>query len=177
MDNWKQIGDVARRDVVDRLYRCNHPSLRMVWARHSNYGDEYQRPQLRNYCDDCGRMVGGALKHSLASADTPELSREEATRPERVWREYAEQRDIEKRRQTEQWRADYEAYLLSPEWDDKRALVLKRSRGICEGCGQVPAAEVHHLTYTHVGNELLWQLVAVCRNCHARVHGIEDDTE
>jgi hypothetical protein len=91
------------------------------------------------------------------------LSREEATRPERLWREYSEQREAEREHQAERWRADYEAYLLSPEWDDKRALVLKRARGICEGCGEVPATEVHHLTYTHVGNELLWQLVAVCR--------------
>src|SRR5262249_17294921 len=83
----------------------------------------------------------------------------------------------ERTRQAEEWRDAYESYLSSPEWDDRRALVLKRARGICEGCGQVPATEVHHLTYSHVGNELLWQLVAVCRRCHARVHNPEDGTE
>ena len=176
MDNWKQIGDVARA-VVDRLYRCNHPSLRMVWARHSNYGDEYQRPQLRNYCDDCGRMVGGALKHSSASADTPELSREEAMRPERIRKEYAEQRDIERKRLEEQWRADYEAYLQTQEWADRRERIFKRANGVCEGCGEAPAEQVHHLTYEHCGNEFLWELVAICRRCHLGVHGIESDNE
>jgi 5-methylcytosine-specific restriction endonuclease McrA len=169
---WQQIGEVAR-DLVDRL-RCEHRNQRIVWTKYANDGSEYQKRQLRNYCDDCGRLVGGALKHSLAIADTPELSREEATRPERLWREYAQQREIERRRHDEQWRASYEAYLLSPEWDDKRALVLKRAKGICEGCGEVPATEVHHLSYTHVGNEFLWQLVAVCRGCHARVHNLGD---
>jgi len=37
--------------------------MRMVWTRYSNYGEEYQKPQLRNYCDDCGELIGGALKH------------------------------------------------------------------------------------------------------------------
>ena len=174
MTDWQQIGDVAR-DVVDRLYRCKHPSLRIVWARHSNYGSEYQTRQLRNYCDDCGRLVGGTLKHSLASADTPELSREEATRPERIWREYAEQCDIEKRRQTERRRAEYEAYLQTPEWADRRDRIFKRANGVCEGCGEAPAEQVHNLSYEHGGNEFLWELVAICRRCHLSVHGIEND--
>jgi 5-methylcytosine-specific restriction endonuclease McrA len=173
--SWQQVGDVAR-DVVDHLFRCEHRNQHIVWTKYANDGSKYQKPQLRNYCDDCGRLVGSALKHSLATDNTPQLSREDAMRPERLWREYSEQQAAERERQAEQWRAGYEAYLLSPEWDDRRALVLKRARGICEGCGEVPATEVHHLTYTHVGNELLWQLVAVCRNCHARVHGLEDDT-
>jgi hypothetical protein len=95
--NWQQIGDVAR-DLVDRLLRYEHRNQRIVWTGYANDGSEYQKCQLRNYCDDCGRLVGSALKHSLASADTPELSREEAMRPERMWREYAEQRDAERKR-------------------------------------------------------------------------------
>jgi 5-methylcytosine-specific restriction endonuclease McrA len=175
MTSWQQIGDVAQT-MYERLFRCEHRTTRIVWTKYSNWGYDYQKPQLRNYCDACGRFVGSALKHSLANDDTPWLDREQAERPKRMQIEYSEQLGADRERQAEQWRADYEAYLLSPEWDDKRALVLKRARGVCEGCGEVPATEVHHLTYSHVGNELLWQLVAVCRNCHARVHGIEDDT-
>ena len=147
----------------------------MVWTEFANDGSRYQKPQLRNYCDDCGRLVGSALKHSLASTDAPELSREEATRPERLWREYAEQRDAEKRRQTEQWRANYEDYLQSPEWANKCELVFRRSNRVCEGCGQATASEVHHLTYEHCRNEFLWELVAICRDCHRSVHGVEAD--
>jgi 5-methylcytosine-specific restriction endonuclease McrA len=32
---------------------------------------------------------------------------------------------------------------------------------------------VHHLTYQNAGNEFLWELVAICRECHARYHAIE----
>jgi 5-methylcytosine-specific restriction endonuclease McrA len=170
--SWEKIGDVAQT-----LFRCEHQNMRIVLTEFANDGSRYQRAQVRRYCDDCGRLVGSALKNSLATTDTPQLTREEATRPERLWREYAEQREAEKQRQEEQWRADYENYLLSPEWDDKRALVLKRAKGVCEGCGSAPASQVHHLTYANCGNEFLWELVAICRDCHRNVHGIEDGNE
>jgi 5-methylcytosine-specific restriction endonuclease McrA len=176
MKDWQPIGDAAR-EVVDRLFRCEHRNQRVVWTGYANDGSEYQKRQLRNYCDDCGRLVGGALKHSLATADTPELSREDAMRQDRLWREYAEQRDIEKRRQTEQWRADYEAYLQTQEWADRRDRIFKRASGACEGCGEAPAEQVHHLSYEHCGNEFLWELVAICRRCHLTVHGIEETNE
>jgi len=37
--------------------------------------------------------------------------------------------------------------------------------------GSEPATEVHHLTYQHVGHEFLFELVAICRECHTRWHG------
>jgi hypothetical protein len=64
----------------------------------------------------------------------------------------------------------YEKYLNSPEWTHKRKLVLKRSNGICEGCLEEPATQVHHLTYEHVGMEFLFELVAICEKCHDRLH-------
>ncbi len=167
--SWKQIGDVAR-EITDRL-RCEHQNVRMVWTEYSNYGERYQRPQLRNYCEDCHECVGGPLKHSLANPDTPTLTREEATREQTRREEYWRERDIERERQAEQRRADYEAYLQTQEWADRRALIFTRSGGVCEGCRQAAAAEVHHLTYEHVGAEFLWELVAICRECHERVHG------
>jgi hypothetical protein len=64
----------------------------------------------------------------------------------------------------------YQDYLSSPAWKHRRDLVLWRSRGICEGCQSSKATEVHHLTYEHVGEELLFELVAVCRACHEKIH-------
>jgi hypothetical protein len=68
------------------------------------------------------------------------------------------------------WWARYDAYLKSPEWHARRRLVLKRANGVCEGCGLRPAAQVHHLSYTHVFNEFLWELRAVCLACHQALH-------
>ena len=174
--SWQQIGDVAR-DVVDRLYHCNHPSLRIVWTKYNSSGGEFQRPRLRNYCDDCGRILAGDLKHSLANSDTPQLTRDEAMRREQIWHQYQERLDVERKRQEEQRRDDYEAYLQTQEWAERRQRVLKRANGVCEGCGTAPAEQVHHLTYEHCGNEFLWELVAICRHCHLGVHGIESDNE
>lgn len=68
------------------------------------------------------------------------------------------------------WFKQYDKYLESPAWKAKRQKVLQRAKGVCEGCGDRPPAQVHHLTYKHVGNEFLWELVAVCNQCHDRAH-------
>jgi len=71
--------------------------------------------------------------------------------------------------------ADYDEYLKSNAWAKRRALVLKRAQSICEGCGEEPATEVHHLTYEHVSKEFLFELVALCEPCHDRLHEDEVD--
>lgn len=73
--------------------------------------------------------------------------------------------------QKERWWAEYSAYLKSPEWREKRMRVLDRASGICEGCGVSAANEVHHLTYDRAGKEMLFDLVALCAECHHSIHG------
>ena len=65
---------------------------------------------------------------------------------------------------------EYQAYLQSPKWLALRNRVIARAENQCEGCGRWPAVDVHHLTYAHVGQEFLWELRAVCRDCHDRLH-------
>jgi hypothetical protein len=78
---------------------------------------------------------------------------------------------LEQRQQQQaEWRQWYEKYLQTDEWLDRRRRVLVRAGNVCEGCRQAPATQVHHLTYKHVGNEFLWELVAICRACHERYH-------
>ncbi len=76
------------------------------------------------------------------------------------------------RRQAEDqaWHDAYTGYLKGAQWDNRRRLVLKRANGLCEGCRNQPATQVHHLTYRRVGNEMLFDLVAVCDHCHAICH-------
>ena len=68
------------------------------------------------------------------------------------------------------WWAEYDAYLASPEWAARRDLVLDRAGGICEGCRCARATQAHHRNYDHVGDEFLFELVAVCDACHRRLH-------
>jgi 5-methylcytosine-specific restriction endonuclease McrA len=69
----------------------------------------------------------------------------------------------------------YRQHLESPEWKAKRELVLKRCGGVCEGCGSASASEVHHVTYKHLGNEFLFELLGLCSACHDRLHADKDD--
>jgi 5-methylcytosine-specific restriction endonuclease McrA len=66
--------------------------------------------------------------------------------------------------------AEYDAYLQTPAWRERRRRVLERAGGVCEGCGERRAVHAHHLSYRRLGDEMLWELVAVCYDCHAKLH-------
>ena len=70
-------------------------------------------------------------------------------------------------------RAKYYQYLQSQPWQIKRDLVFQRENGKCQGCGEWAIENVHHLTYTHLFDELLFELVGLCENCHRKCHFIE----
>lgn len=53
---------------------------------------------------------------------------------------------------------------------DKDDVVMTRDQYQCKGCGHKQAEDVHHLTYDHIFDELLFELIAVCRDCHTRIH-------
>ena len=126
--------------------------------------------QFWRQCVECGHAAG-PVKKSEARGDEPDFDGEIRTR---VWRESWEARaaEVEAQKQAMSFarRAEYTAYICSRAWAEKRELVLKRAAGVCEGCGKKPPAQVHHLTYDHLGDELLWELKAVCMDCHRRVH-------
>lgn len=124
----------------------------------------------------CGRFVSAVPgKWSDTAKPTCRICLDAVVRrpeQERQRQEY-ERRRLEQERQraaeNEQWREWYRDYLASPAWKTLRAKVLARANGLCEGCMNAPATEVHHMTYAHVGNEFLWELRAICRACHERV--------
>jgi hypothetical protein len=61
-------------------------------------------------------------------------------------------------------------YLKTPEWKAKRDRVMKRANGLCEGCLIRPATEVHHRYYGDYPNEFMFDLLALCDDCHDRLH-------
>ena len=64
----------------------------------------------------------------------------------------------------------YSEYLKSPKWKTIRNKVMIRDNHTCQGCLAVRAEEVHHKTYANVGNELMYQLISLCRKCHKTAH-------
>ena len=161
-------------------YECDHGRTtlvrRPIGPNHINYCLQ---------CDNCGRRVGNWLKKD--GIDQPDrlpqwdYDLEPAFDvQEKAYRlEYAK-RNVEARgvvafaKVDEQhgelfWSA-YTDYLNSEQWLQKRHAVLIRARGICQGCGMAKATQVHHLTYSRVGREMLFDLVAVCDACHETIH-------
>ena len=68
--------------------------------------------------------------------------------------------------------AEYREYLDGPQWRERRELVMARAGQTCEGCRKHHAENVHHLTYAHIQHEFLFELVALCRDCHERWHRV-----
>jgi 5-methylcytosine-specific restriction endonuclease McrA len=83
---------------------------------------------------------------------------------------------------------EYEKYLASAHWQELRAHKLEQQRNelghnCCEECGARPevtrktALGVHHLTYERLGEELLGDLKIICRPCHDKEHGRDEETQ
>jgi hypothetical protein len=81
-----------------------------------------------------------------------------------------------------QKKLDYEKYINSSAWKNKRILVLARDGHRCQKCYSQTTLDVHHKTYRRFGRERLEDLVSLCRLCHEKEHrlakaGIRAKTE
>ena len=69
---------------------------------------------------------------------------------------------------------EYEAYINSDEWADKRRDFLASGLPTheCQACGKPRETgfHVHHRTYQRLGNEHLTDLVLLCPRCHQDLH-------
>jgi hypothetical protein len=138
--------------------------------------------QIKLQCLDCGQGIGNAVKHTDIEPDVMSSIIEF----DYEFRDYKnEQRTIEfqseQARKREKWieeagdtKGDYQEYLQSEKWRAMRLKIIKRDGGICQGCLTKPIEEIHHKTYDHKLNEFMFQLVGLCRECHARYHGKEE---
>jgi len=70
---------------------------------------------------------------------------------------------------------DYKRYMKTPQWRNKREVVLHRAQYRCQCCKKREANQAHHLTYDRVGRERLSDLQAVCYHCHK--HLLHKDKE
>jgi 5-methylcytosine-specific restriction endonuclease McrA len=79
----------------------------------------------------------------------------------------------------EEWQKVFRAYLQSAVWREKRRQVLIRANSKCERCGSIILdPDVHHITYDHVGDERLDELIVLCFPCHRIADaGRDNDTE
>ena len=121
--------------------------------------------QIVYQCLTCGRSAS----NPLAKAKVPNFMSLPAW-DDSLADEYDDAKQAERDSKRVEWFEEHDAYLRTPKWRAKRAAVLDRCGGLCEGCRQAKATQVHHLSYEHWQDELLWELVAVCPDCHERAH-------
>lgn len=155
---------------------CEHPTTEIRRRINANGSIAYKRQ-----CQVCGaNTTNGIAKTSIPNVENvPDADLELAGKwqaKRNAQRHVIEQKHVllQSGHDAEWWR-QYNEYLLSPEWRSRRERVMRRAGGVCEGCGINQAAQVHHLTYEHVFNEFLWELVAICEPCHKRAHADDED--
>ncbi len=132
----------------------------------------------QNICTKCKNVYGSQIKKSTITCDTLPWDEEAYNRAltnrkkeeELIYRKHALLQDRQKQNEKYQ----YSEYLRSEEWAQKREKVLARAKYTCEGCLEERATEVHHTTYEHKYEEFCFELLALCRKCHSRVHGRDE---
>jgi 5-methylcytosine-specific restriction endonuclease McrA len=136
-------------------------------------------------CDECGRSLGGgAHKRELHPnwVNYPEWDDSfrafQEVESEKRHAEFLAERAAQVALR-EEWWDRYAEYLFTDVWQDKRHAVLRRDDWVCKGCGTARATQVHHLRYppdcqpgsdAWIRQEKLFDLVAVCRQCHDDLH-------
>lgn len=64
----------------------------------------------------------------------------------------------------------YADYLKTPEWQAKRGVRLKAAKFRCQICNAKGLLNVHHRSYTNLGNEQPADLIVLCAECHKLFH-------
>lgn len=139
--------------------------------------------QVRHQCFSCGFVssssIGGLSAYERDNLPPVDQERRENWEDPRIifHNEIRRLKSIryEKEREEDktEWFKQYNIYLLSPEWRQKRDIVLKRDNYKCQCCLTGLATQVHHKSYDLVdfkGSEPCFNLVSICTPCHELIH-------
>jgi len=155
-------------------FECSHEKYEPYPIRLTIVGG---RKMIKMYCPDCKHTFGEILKNKPEYKDIPEGSNE---KHHEYWKNIRDQERIKTAELTEgkerlkqilsqmefsEKYKQYQKYLLSNKWKNLREVIMKRDHYKCQICFK-NAEEIHHLTYVHLGNEYLFELVALCKKCH-----------
>ena len=161
------------------LPKCHHrQAVAVLVIREGRRG-------IREQCADCGKLDTAPLKlaeHPDAPpADDDRAAQWQALRDQagaaaqvEAQRRYS-MRQAAKPVEAAEWWEGYDAYLGSDRWQAVRRAVLKRDNGTCQAmlpCCTRVATEAHHKRYDlHrvIGNQPVFDIVAVCHECHAEI--------
>ena len=158
---------------------CNHENSEVT-----KHFDKLGRTIFIHQCSFCGRRCKQQVSKQCATGSEPLFNTDAEKKAHELsndlsWKRshYLTERGIKHREAQEKdqrikRRATYESYLKTQEWSDKRQRVLIRDNFLCQGCLINRATQVHHITYSHLGKELFFQLISLCDDCHKKIHDI-----
>lgn len=161
--------------TADPVLQCDHQRTEPRLRRLSN-GTE----AVWSQCLDCGAGVRALPKRDYGPADLSRMAPYDADLERALWEQRLAARreasSAQRQQERAEWWEHYTAYLRSPQWAERRRLVLERDRWRCTallpGCtGR--ATEVHHVTYRHQAQEPLFELTSVCHACHEAITAMD----
>lgn len=68
-------------------------------------------------------------------------------------------------------KVDYNEYMKSEGWANKRKEALDRAHNRCQLCALEYNLRVHHNSYSNLGDEREEDLIVLCDECHKKYHG------
>ena len=178
MKVWYEI-EAEIKARYETLRESQRTGFRSVGCDHPENKQEYRRKkianglhQLRKQCMGCGAVMARNFKHTEVDDFNalPLIDEVMQRKSEQIYQYYGCSYEVEQRALNTAFWELYEQHLNSPQWFAKRDRVMDRAAGTCEGCRERAPAHVHHMSYKHLGDELLFELVALCHNCHQKLH-------
>lgn len=143
--------------------------------------------KLQLQCNVCGNSMGGQLKrddfpkwelYPAWDDELPECYRDASDEFYDKLRRDMREASAKQRTSAEillEKRRKYVETLSTPEWRYLRERVHLRAKHTCEACLNAQSTVVHHLTYGHGVYPPAWELRALCRPCHDRLHSASDE--
>ena len=150
---------------------CGKPIDYSISKWHAKAGDRWLEKHRHDYLTNEPSLQGGCAGYVCDDCKgqlrTLRRERNSAWQQRRDQEEKARLAEIAARRAM-----PYAEYLKTEYWQEVRSEKLNRCRYRCELCGRGDKLHVHHKTYEHRGEELLylWTLIALCEKCHGKFH-------
>lgn len=162
---------------------CEHP-VQELRQRSTSTGAY----QFAFQCVDCGQRVGNWVKKPAGDVPAWDWEAEQAVKSMNV---AAAKVAYDARRESEHqlWWRGYQRFIQSPLWKTLRHRVITRADSMCEACLVERAQQVHHTRYPAVvllpemsprayeqavfaslNDQPLYELRAICYECHAKQH-------
>lgn len=155
-------------DVVNDIFpQCNHKLTEIRYKVTSNGNKQYA-----TQCLTCGANTDGRWLPQKG-LDIPSIK----SWDDAIASEYQKKMATIRQGRLVQERIarheEYERYIReSDHWQEIRTKVLRRDGHICRGCLENNATEIHYMNYRSLYAELMFDLVALCRDCHKKAHDI-----